>query len=67
MGSCDFSKGNWSCVSDNAGRPSPLDRRRAGFSCEDPELKSFSIERYRASMLPMIRRAQAVGATGVAK
>lgn len=43
MGSCDFSRGNWSCVEEEG----------------DTELRSFSIERYEQSILPMIRRAQA--------
>lgn len=44
MGACDFSRGNWSCVEQE----------------NDKELKSFSIERYRTAMLPMIKRAQEV-------
>jgi len=44
MNSCDFSQGNWSCVSQDG----------------DAELKSFSIERYKYSMIPMVKRAQAI-------
>lgn len=44
MNSCDFSRGNWSCV------------EQAG----DTELKTFSIEQYRYSMIPMIKRAQKI-------
>uniref|UniRef100_A0A7S1WHZ0 Glucosylceramidase n=1 Tax=Alexandrium catenella TaxID=2925 RepID=A0A7S1WHZ0_ALECA len=44
MNSCDFSRGNWSCV-DKAG---------------DTELKTFSIDRYKYSMIPMVKRAQAL-------
>jgi len=44
MNSCDFSRGNWSCV-DKPG---------------DTELKTFSIDRYEHSIIPMIKRAQAL-------
>jgi len=44
IGSCDFSRGNWSCAEEPG----------------DEELKSFSIERYDKSILPMIRRAQEI-------
>jgi len=44
MNSCDFSVGNWSCAD------MPGDR----------DLKSFTIERYQASMIPMVKRAEKV-------
>lgn len=43
MGSCDFSRGNWSCVEVPG----------------DVELESFSIARYEQAILPMLRRARA--------
>ncbi|CAE8689081.1 unnamed protein product [Polarella glacialis] len=42
IGSCDFSKGNWSCLAEPG----------------DTALQSFSIDRYQHAMLPMIRRAE---------
>jgi len=47
MGSCDFSKGNWSCVEEN-----------------DEKLKTFSIERYQRSILPMLHKTQRVMQSG---
>eukprot|EP00930_Biecheleria_cincta_P041911 TRINITY_DN28811_c0_g1_i2.p1 TRINITY_DN28811_c0_g1~~TRINITY_DN28811_c0_g1_i2.p1 ORF type:complete len:568 (+),score=58.55 TRINITY_DN28811_c0_g1_i2:36-1706(+) len=48
MNSCDFSTGNWSCVDDTP----------------DETLDSFTIDHYKESILPMIKRAMAATAEG---
>eukprot|EP00929_Paragymnodinium_shiwhaense_P100081 TRINITY_DN62128_c0_g1_i1.p1 TRINITY_DN62128_c0_g1~~TRINITY_DN62128_c0_g1_i1.p1 ORF type:complete len:596 (+),score=96.87 TRINITY_DN62128_c0_g1_i1:101-1789(+) len=51
IGSCDFGVGNWTCGELTEG---------------DAELKNFSLEPYRAGILPLLQRAQAIAGRPVA-